>query len=49
MVWYEVDIGLSNLMSRAKQAETRLVYSNNGLMYVIYDHYETVNTIGTWK
>lgn len=48
-VWYEADTGLSNIMSRAKQAGTRLVYSNNGLMYVTYDHYETVHTIGTWK
>lgn len=45
-VWYEADAGLSNTMSRAKQAGTRLVYSNDGLTYVTYDHYETVHAIG---
>ena len=47
--WYEADVGLSGTMSRAKQPGTRLVYSNDGLMYVTYDHYETVHFIGIWK
>ena len=41
-VWYEADVGLSSTMSR-------LLYSNDGLMYITYDHYETVYSIGTWK
>ena len=48
-IWYEADVGLCNTISRAKQPGTRLVYSNDGLMYVTYDHYETVHAIGTWK
>lgn len=48
-VWYEADVGLSNLVSRAKQAGTRLVYSNDGLLYITYDHYQTVYAIGVWK
>ncbi|WP_051940578.1 ribonuclease domain-containing protein [Stenoxybacter acetivorans] len=48
-IWYEVDIGISNTMSRAKQPGTRLVYSNDGLMYITRDHYETVTSIGRWK
>lgn len=48
-VWYEADVGLCSTISRAKQSGTRLVYSNDGLLYVTYDHYETVHAIGTWK
>ncbi|OAB33533.1 ribonuclease [Paenibacillus glacialis] len=48
-VWYEADIGLSNTMSRSKQPGTRLLYSNDGQMYITNDHYETVNLIGTYK
>jgi len=48
-IWYEADIGLSNTMSRSKQPGTRLLYSNDGKMYITVDHYETVNFIGTYK
>ncbi|WP_368664438.1 ribonuclease domain-containing protein, partial [Dickeya sp. DW 0440] len=47
--WYEADIGLNNTMSRAKQAGTRLLYSNDGLLYITTDHYETATSIGKWK
>ncbi|MEJ2076039.1 MAG: ribonuclease domain-containing protein, partial [Reinekea sp.] len=48
-VWYEADIGLNSTVTRAKQPGTRLLYSNDGLMYVTTDHYETVHMIGRWK
>jgi filamentous hemagglutinin len=48
-VWYEADIGLSGTMTRAKQPGTRLLYSNDGLLYVTPDHYDTVHLIGRWK
>ncbi|MFO6497606.1 T7SS effector LXG polymorphic toxin [Bacillus sp. z60-11] len=48
-VWYEADVGLSNTMSRSKQAGTRLLYSNDGKMYITTDHYKTVHYIGTFK
>lgn len=48
-VWHEADIGLSNTMSRAKQPGTRLLYSNDGLLYISVDHYKTVHAIGTYK
>ncbi|MFX3617474.1 MAG: ribonuclease domain-containing protein [Sporolactobacillus sp.] len=48
-VWYEGDVGLDGNISRAKQPGTRLVYSNDGLMYITTDHYKTVHYIGTYK
>ena len=48
-VWYEADIGLTGTMSRANQPGTRLLYSNDGLLYVTPDHYNTVLPIGAWK
>ncbi|EKN4811508.1 VENN motif pre-toxin domain-containing protein [Yersinia enterocolitica] len=33
-VWYEADVGLANTVSRAKQDGTRLLYSNDGLLYI---------------
>ncbi|WP_426304861.1 hypothetical protein ACN9MJ_19085 [Acidovorax facilis] len=47
--WQEVDIGMSNTMSRSNQLGTRLLYSNDGLLYITTDHYKTVAPIGTWK
>lgn len=47
--WQEVDIGLSNTMSRSSQPGTRLLYSNDGLLYITTDHYNTVTSIGRWK
>ncbi|HHX0693476.1 TPA: VENN motif pre-toxin domain-containing protein [Yersinia enterocolitica] len=48
-VWYEADVGLANTVSRAKQDGTRLLYSNDGLLYITTDHYKTVAPVGTWK
>ena len=48
-VWYEADVGLTNKMTRTKQPGTRLLYSNDGQLYITYDHYLTVYNIGTWK
>ena len=52
--WYEADIGVDNSMSRSnpKNPGTRLLYSNDGLLYVSTDHYltsEGMNFIGKWK
>ena len=48
-IWYEADIGINSTMTRANQPGTRLLYSNDGLLYVTADHYETVHIIGRWK
>ncbi|MCD7909547.1 MAG: hemagglutinin repeat-containing protein, partial [Clostridium sp.] len=47
--WYEADVGLSNIVSRAKQPGTRLLYSNDGLLYITTDHYKTFTSIGRYK
>ncbi|MNX88188.1 Ribonuclease [compost metagenome] len=47
--WFEADIGINNIMSRSNQAGTRLLYSNDGLLYITTDHYKSVAPIGTWK
>ena len=36
-VWYEADINYTE----GKRNSERLLYSNDGLMFVTYDHYET--------
>nr|WP_276318272.1 ribonuclease domain-containing protein [Serratia microhaemolytica] len=48
-IWYEADIGLDSKMSRSNQPGTRLLYSNDGLLYITTDHYESVTSIGKWK
>ncbi|WP_233611380.1 hemagglutinin repeat-containing protein [Citrobacter sp. FDAARGOS_156] len=48
-VWREADIGINNTMSRSNQPGTRLLYSNDGLLYITTDHYETATSIGRWK
>lgn len=48
-VWREADIGLDNTMSRGNQPGTRLLYSNDGLLYITTDHYETATSIGKWR
>ncbi|VXC56738.1 hypothetical protein BACI349Y_810019 [Bacillus sp. 349Y] len=48
-VWYEADVGLNNTMARSKQPGSRLLYSNDGKMYITTDHYKTVHFIGTYK
>ena len=47
--WFEADVGLNNKMSRSNQAGTRLLYSNDGLLYITTDHYDSVTHIGKWK
>jgi len=48
-VWYEADVGLNNTMARSKQPGSRLLYSNDGQMYITTDHYKTVHFIETYK
>jgi hypothetical protein len=48
-VWFEADVGLTGAMSRSNQPGTRLLYSNDGQLYVTPDHYNTVVPIGRWK
>ncbi|WP_327078723.1 ribonuclease domain-containing protein, partial [Pectobacterium fontis] len=48
-VWYEADVGLNNSMSRAKQPGTRVLYSNDGLVYVTSNHYDSAEELGRWK
>jgi RHS repeat-associated protein len=48
-VWFEADIGLTGTMSRSNQPGTRLLYSNDGQLYVTPDHYNTALPIGRWK
>jgi filamentous hemagglutinin len=46
-VWYEADVGMSNTMGRNKQPGTRLLYSNDGLLYGTTDHYK-ITSISNW-
>ncbi|MFP9131293.1 MULTISPECIES: hypothetical protein [Bacillaceae] len=48
-VWYEADVGLNNTMAKSKQPGSRLLYSNDGQMYITTNHYKTVHLIGTYK
>ncbi|WP_227547531.1 DUF637 domain-containing protein [Moraxella catarrhalis] len=43
------DVGLKNTISSSKQLGTRLLYSNDGLLYITTDHYQSVTFIGRWK
>ena len=47
-IWFEADVGLVGNMSRAKQAGTRLLYSNDGLLYITTDHYRKFYFIGVY-
>ena len=52
--WYEADVGVNYKMSRSNAANSsaRLLYSNDGLMYISTDHYQTaggMNYIGFYK
>ncbi|BBG29893.1 two-partner secretion domain-containing protein [Zymobacter palmae] len=47
--WREVDIGINENMKRSKQPGTRLVYSNDGLLFITTDHYKSFYSIGEWK
>jgi RHS repeat-associated protein len=46
--WHEADIGLSSATTRAKQAGTRLLYSNDGMAYVTPDHYGRIYQLPGW-
>lgn len=48
-IWYEANIGSINTMSRSNQAGTRLLYSNDGLLYITTDHYISATRFGAWK
>lgn len=43
---YEADIGISNTMSRGNQPGIRLLYSNDGLLYITTDHYKSATPFG---
>lgn len=47
--WYEADVGLVGTMSRAKQEGTRLLYPDDGRIYVAIDPRETLEFVGRWK
>ena len=40
-IWYEVDINYTGDMRNG----SRVIYSNDGLVFVTYDHYFTFNQI----
>ena len=41
-IWYEADIGMDYTMKRSKNPGYRILYSNDGLIYGTFDHYESV-------
>ena len=43
-IWYEADVGIDYTMSRSnsKNPAYRILYSNDGLIYGTYDHYNSV-------
>lgn len=46
--WKEADVGLTGTMSRAKQPGNRLLYSDDGHMYLSTDHYKSYDNIGNY-
>ena len=48
-IWYEADIGIDSSIARNKQAGTRLLYSNDRLIFITTDHYKTFKDVGRWK
>ena len=48
-IWKEADIGVTSASSRAAQAGNRLLYSNDGLLFITNDHYKSAFAIGVWK
>ena len=48
-IWYEADIGIDSSIARNKQAGIRLLYSNDGLIFITTDHYKTFKDVGRWK
>ena len=47
-IWYEADVGMNYMMGRNKNPGYRIVFSNDGLIYGTYDHYNSVFQIGTY-
>lgn len=47
-IWYEADVGINYTSSRANNPGYRIVYSNDGLIYGTFDHYETIFYIGEY-
>ena len=45
----EADVEINNQISRNKQPGTRLLYSNDGLLFITSDHYKSFKEIGKWK
>jgi len=43
-VWYEADVGINYTMSRSnpKNSAYRILFSNDGLIFGTYDHYDSV-------
>ncbi|GAA0086291.1 hypothetical protein UT300007_27300 [Clostridium sp. CTA-7] len=48
-VWHETDVGIDYNRGRNNNPGYRILYSNDGLIYGTYDHYESVFKIGTYK
>ncbi|SMB80007.1 Pre-toxin domain with VENN motif-containing protein [Pasteurella testudinis DSM 23072] len=48
-IWFEADIGIDPNVSRAKQPGTRLIYSNDGMLFITTDHYNSFKEVGKWK
>ena len=44
--WHEADIGVDPAMKRSKSPGTRLLYSDDGKIYVTPDHYGSAHPIG---
>lgn len=48
-IWREADLGVDSKIGRNKQPGIRLLYSNDGLLFITNDHYESFKDIGRWK
>jgi len=48
-VWHEADIGDDPTKKRKNSPGWRLLYSEDGLLYITTDHYGTAEPIGRWK
>ena len=48
--WFEVDVGMDYALKRSNKINPayRILYSNDGLIYGTFDHYETMFYIGTF-
>ena len=46
--WVEADVGMNYMMGRNKNPGYRIVFSNDGLIYGTFDHYNSVFQIGTY-